>query len=267
MHIEEYLHERLLPHMIREACQRHDITYESFSDEWILRLSRGNTSRWICGYRFDLNPSAAGAVAQDKVAAYLALSAQNIPAIPHYLVRSMPGEMIDRTRLDSVLQPNAAVVSKPLIGNGGHDVRVQPNAAAAYDYIAAQAEPAWTISPHYEIRVETRYLMLDGDVLLAYEKYDPTVKNGLKLFNLSHGAKARTLTPEQLDGTAVQLAIQSCSTLGLRLAAVDIVTTADNEQYVLEVNDSISFEHYARQSNDHRDNARAVYEAIVTAMV
>lgn len=267
MQIGEYIYERLLPVIVKEICEQRSIAYRSFSDDWILRLKNDHVIRWIVGYKFDINSSAASAVAQDKVATYLTLEDAGIPSVPHYLVRSIPGEPLRKDAVKHQIPSGSKVVCKPLFGTGGHDVTFQDDIEQALQHIGSQPEPAWTISPHLDIRTEIRCIVLDGEPLLVFEKYDPTDRDGLKLFNLSHGAKARNTPLEAVDPEIIQLAKRAMDAISLRVAAVDIITTPDGNIMILEVNDGITLEHYGRASEENRKQVFAMYDAIVTRMM
>lgn len=55
----DYIAERLFPDFVRKAAGRQDISIASYSDDWVHVLTRGGMIRYINGYRFDLNHSAA----------------------------------------------------------------------------------------------------------------------------------------------------------------------------------------------------------------
>ncbi len=260
----EYIRDRLLPSSIQAACDRQAITYQAFSDDWVLKLSKGGRIFWVFGYKFDINPSAVSLIAQDKVATYLVLAEHNIPAVPHILARSLPGESINRAGLKA--QFTSDIVIKPLSGTGGRDVTRYADITEALTVIEASNEPAWAVSPYLNIEQETRCIVLDGDTILAYEKQQPEIINGLKFFNLSHGAIAVDVATEALATEVQQLARDTCKQLGLRLAAVDIVTLTDGTRLVLEVNDGFSMEYYARQSEQNKNRAISLYDTIVAAM-
>jgi biotin carboxylase len=259
-----YIAERLLPKVVREYCERAAITFHAYSDEWVLQLTKDDTKKWIVGYKFDLNNSAAGELAQDKVATYAALKANSIQAIPHYLVRSLPNELIHVQELHQLLNA-MPVVAKPLEGTGGRFVTRFESTDDALAMIRVSGEPAWALSPHYELETEYRLIMLDENILLSFEKTQPTFRGQLKLFNLGYGAVAKDIDSEMLPKLA-SLAQRVMDATALHLAAVDIVRTADGSLYVLEVNDGISVEHYSRQSDDFKQRAESVYANIVEVM-
>ncbi len=257
-----YIAERLLPQIVAAYCERTGLSCQVFSDEWVLRLARGETIRWVVGDNFDLNTAAASKVAQDKVATYAALSAASIAAAPHYLVRSLLQEPIHIRELHKELG-GVSVVAKPLRGVAGRGVNRFHTVDDALAMIRGSGEPAWALSPHYNLQSEYRLIMLDGELLLAYEKTNATDRAGLKLFNLSLGAVPMEIQNEGLLNELTGIARQVMHALALRLAAVDIVRMPDRLLKVLEVNDGITMEHYARYSAANRQRTIEIYETIV----
>jgi glutathione synthase/RimK-type ligase-like ATP-grasp enzyme len=265
MQMGPYIAERLMPKLIAAYCQRSGAGFQAFSDDWVLRLTRDGTTRWIVGYKFDVNRSAAGEVAQDKVATYTVLKAAGIEAIPHYLVRSLPHELIHVSNLHRILD-SIPVVAKPLEGTSGRDVTCFHTVDEALAMIRSSGEPAWAVSPHADLQAEYRLIMLDGTALLVYEKTQPTFRGDLKLFNLAYGAVAVDVADPDLVVQLSSIARQVMDATALRVAAVDIVRMPDGSLKVLEVNDGITMEHYARQSAQNKERTTDVYDAIVAAM-
>lgn len=260
-----YVRDRLLPKIVAAYCRRVGLGFRAFSDDWVLRLDKDGRICWIVGSKFDLNGSAAGEVAQDKVATAAALNAAGIAAVPHYLVRSLPLETIHAPELYRALG-DRAVVAKPLQGTAGRDVTKFVNVEAALSMIRTSGEPAWALSPYYDLQAEYRMIMLDGKVQLAYEKTRPTLRGELKLFNLGYGAVAVDLRSDALFDELQKVALAVMQTTALRLAAVDIVRLADGRLKVLEVNDGMSMEHYAQQSRQNEARVTQIYETIIAAM-
>lgn len=85
--------------------------------------------------------------------------------------------------------------------------------------------------------------------------------------NLGQGGTPRPVGEDDaLHPRLVELACRAARTLGIELAAVDVVDT-DGTLRVLEVNCGIMMESFARSSAENRARARGFYEAIVTAAV
>jgi len=264
MQIGEVLQERVMPSMVRRACAELGIQCHFFSDDWVARLKRGDKMAWIFGYKFDINASAAASLAQDKVATHLALKAAGIPSVQHLLARTYGMQMASLTEMVDFLPQGNSVVIKPLNGTGGRGIQRCEDVEQALAVIRDELEPAWTLSPYIDLIKETRLIVLDGAVLLAYEKRNPVIHDRMKFFNLCQGAKAVDIEPSPV---LHRMARQTCDALSLRIAAVDIVHTVSGDDLVLEVNDGIMTENYARQSPANAQRAKKVYEAIIARMM
>lgn len=253
---------RLLPELIKQACERHGIDYATFSDDWVLRLEKDDVVAWIVGYRFGLNDAASDRLADDKVAQYLALQRENIPCIEHYLVKSLESPAIKYDNLSS-LDPHLPYVVKPLNSSGGRDIRRYMNLQEALRSLDNDEREEWAISPCYQIVQEKRLIVLDKTVLLAYEKLDPTDRQGLRMFNLGLGARPRDCHITNEEKTLAVHAMHAC---GLRLGAVDIVTLDSGEQRVIEINSGIMTEYYARHSTANYEKAGHLYDLLVSEL-
>lgn len=254
----EFIIDRWMVGMLRDICQARGITFAAYSDDWLLELRAGNKVRRVLGYRFHLNDSVAASVAQDKVATYEVLAKAGIRAVKHVLVRTKVSHA-DR----QVMAGWQKIVIKPLVGTSGHGVRLFTSVDEAADHIEQSTILAWAAAPFIDIQREVRIIMLDGVPLLTYEK-QPVVIHGLKMFNLGLGATPKDIEPSE---ELVSLAKNSQHELGLRLSTVDIVEDTDGNVKVMEVNDSIMMEHYARHSPENKQRAIDVYSAIVDAMM
>jgi glutathione synthase/RimK-type ligase-like ATP-grasp enzyme len=265
MQTGEYKKNRLLPEAVRVACEHLGVEFTTYSSDWILKLSKAGKTVWIAGYKSDVNGAAASYLAQDKVGTYEVLRAAGIPAVPHVLVRPVPSEPTAIAALQHKFTDTQVVV-KPLNGTGGRGVRRYKHLEDALQFIDTAIEPAWAVCPYLDIRLETRLVVLNGEVVLVYEKHQPHLEHGVKFYNLSHGAHAVTIPNPDVSQELCRLAVTACEQMNLKLAAVDIVTLANGEQLVLEVNDGFSVEYYARQSAEDRERALKLYETIVAGL-
>lgn len=253
----QYILDRWMVGMIEDICRENGIAFVSYSDDWLLELNKDGVHRRIIGYKFDINSSAASSIAGDKVAAWQLLNGHAVPAVEHQLVRTKAGASDDWGTAGTKL------VIKPLDGTSGHAVALLAEPNDAFSYMADHPTiAAWTVAPYYDINSERRFIVLDDAVLLQYEKESKEI-NGLKMFNLGLGAKAKdTIATEEEQ----HLAIAAVRAVGLRLAAVDIIDTPLGYK-VLEVNDGIMMENYMRQSDANRMTAKHVYAQIIDKMM
>lgn len=258
-----YIKNRLFPKLVSQACQERGASVTAFSDDWILMIEKNRKKYWAVGYSFDLNATGASTVARDKVACYQVLRHEGVPAIEHYLLRSRGQHKLLVENIPSALT-NAPVVIKPLLGTGGVGVQKFGTAQLASEFVADDPHPDWALSPYHEIVSEVRLIICDQKILCAYEKIEPYEKDGLRYFNLGLGAKARDINPTD---EYVTLAYAAMSAIGLRVASVDIARQADDSLIVMEVNDGITMERYARQSSENLLTTTQVYENIVSKLL
>lgn len=258
---EKYVTDRLLPSYVAAACKKRGISYKSYSGDWILRLHKNTLTHWVYGYSFSCNSATAAANTSDKVATHLILSDNNLPSVAHILARTVTGTSLSSEDVKQL--GNLPVVIKPLHGTGGLDVMLFVNIQKAASFITASSQPSWAISPFIEIEKEVRVVILEKEVLLMYEKQQPFVRQGLKLFNLSHGAKAFTLEADATAAPIIALAKETMLALNLTLGAIDIVIDEQGKMRILEVNSGFSLERYARQSSENNNRAMNFYDTIV----
>lgn len=248
--------DRYLLSILNTVCARLGVGLATFSDGWIVEVTDKAKNRQIIGYRFDLNNAAASVIAQDKVAAHEMMKRSAVNSVPHYLYRR--GTMLHKPSKSTV-----KYVSKPLDGSGGNRVLLHENKRELDAFLKDSIGSTLAISPFIDIINETRLIILDDEVLFAYEK-TPVIINGLKMFNLSKGAIAKRVEASESHSVLSKRAIKS---IGLRLAAVDVVEDSTGTLYVMEVNDSISFERYCTQHSGELEYIEQVYEKIICSMM
>lgn len=257
MMLGEFIQDRWVVKLLRSIASERGLLFRSWSGDWIIEIGDGRNNCRVIGYRFPLNDSVAASIAQDKVATYGILSAYGVPAVPHELVRTK----VSRVNRES-MEKWERIVTKPLVGTSGHGVKMHDDVSEAISFIEQSSIQAWAVSPYVDIDTETRLIILDGKVLRAYEKR-PVVIDGLKMFNLGLGATAVDVDP---DDQLIDLAESAQSAMGLRLCAVDVVKLANGEVQVLEINDAIMMEHYARQSAENESRVKDVYRSILSTV-
>lgn len=252
----QYILDRWMVGIIEDICRERGIVCTSYSDDWVLELTKGDIKTRVFGYKFDLNDAATTAIAGDKVATYQLLQANDVPAVDHRLVRTKASENSGwETGLNRV-------VVKPLEGTSGHGISMLDSPESVPAYIEEHPSiAAWAVAPYEEIQTERRFIMLDGEILCQYEKI-PVEINSLRMFNLGLGAIAKH---SEAASDELRLATHALEVTGLRLAAVDVIKTPAGYK-ILEVNDGIMMENYMRQSPLNKEEATKVYTAIIDAL-
>lgn len=252
----EYIKDRLIVEMVEEACAEIGVEVHSFSDDWVLELRKNGSIGHVFGYKFGFNNAAAASIAQDKVAAYQVMASYGVNAVEHYLIRPSDDSLWDR------LPYREDIIIKPLTGTGGRGIERCSDTGVARRKIEKSEIDAWAMSPFYDIAREVRLIILDGDILLSYEKR-AVVEKGLRFFNLGKGATPVNYEPAL---SIQKLAVEAINAIGLRVGAVDIAMGKDGEVRVMEINDGIMMENFARHSEINKMMAREVYRTLVKRM-
>ena len=89
--------------IIQEICNEEKINYKFLSRDWIIMLEKEGKTRFVSGYKFDLNSQGTGIVADDKYALYEVLKEKNIPIIEHKIVYNKTN------KLDYAMGCNSAI--------------------------------------------------------------------------------------------------------------------------------------------------------------
>lgn len=257
MQTGEFIVNRLMVGIIRDICKARGIELRTYSDDWVLELTKDGATKRVIGYKFGLNDAASSGIAGDKVAAHLILKEAGLPSVPHVLLRVRTSSVPD------VLRKWDKIVVKPLDGSGGYGVTLFDRLDDAVDWIGSTDIQAWAAAPFIDIKREIRLVLLDQEALIVYEKQS-VERDGLRMFNLGLGATPKDIVP---DDELLALAAKAQAALGLRLSAVDVVETVSGERQVLEVNSGFMMEHYARFSPEYKQRTIEAYTAIVDAMM
>ncbi len=173
---------RQLIKIIREICTERGITLESYSYDWIIKLSRKDTVMFIYGYQFPLNDAAAELICGDKAALSAVLAGCGIPSAEHIFFMS-PSNMHyiggngNWLQLTELLSRHGRLVCKRNNGSGGNGVYIV-SGQAELERTAAEiyrSSRSMSVSPFYNILNEYRVIILNGAVRLIYKKILPHV--------------------------------------------------------------------------------------------
>jgi glutathione synthase/RimK-type ligase-like ATP-grasp enzyme len=174
--------DRQLIKIIRDICAEQGITLETYSYDWILKLTYNGSVMYIYGYQFPLNDAAAELICGDKAALSAVLAGCGIPAAEHEFFMSpsnihYTGGNGNWARLTGLLQRHGRLVCKRNNGSGGIGVYIvsgQPELELTVSEIF-RGSRSMSVSPFYDIINEFRVIMLDGNVRLIYKKIRPYV--------------------------------------------------------------------------------------------
>ncbi len=157
-----------------------------------------------------------------------------------------------------------------------------------------------SLCPYYDIENEYRTVVIDGKCELVYKKTRPvvigdgksTIKdllmefnneyfkeiNDEKLnkilgedvvfeydwrFNLAHGSKASLDIEGSLKNKIEQLSEAISKKIGLGFGSIDIIKTADNNLFVMEINSGVMMENFVKQVPDGYEIAKNIYKKVI----
>ena len=191
------------------------------------------------------------------------LSNSNVNTVPHYLLSSVMEREVHENSLNEHFKNYSELVLKPTRGSRGEGIARVSNSKDSLNHINNNFYVSWAASPFINIQREIRLVILEQSILIAYEKYDPVIINGLKMYNLNLGAKAKKISLNDVDNSHIELAKNAMKTIGLKLGAVDIIVNEQDDASVLEINSAFSLEHFALSTPEDRLTVLNFYEDVI----
>ena len=186
--------------IIKEICNELNIKYTFLSKDWVIMLEYKNKTRFLSGYKFDLNKHALGLILDDKYAMYDVLNYKYIPVIKHDIVYKYDNNNLYAKdckgleyakKLFSKYQEN--IVLKINNGTCGRDIYHVNNLddlINKYNKLMIKYSSI-SICPFYDVINEYRAILVNGQIKLLYKKINPrvvgdskkTIKELLQEFN------------------------------------------------------------------------------------
>jgi len=284
---------------INEICAEKNITIESLSQGYVLRLTKGSTRRTIYGPYWAINSAASDRIACDKCGCYALLNESGVPAIPHFLLShpvkrfGWTGDTGIWSQAIKLLNTHKTVVVKPNQGSNGNGVQLCENInqleAAVHSLFAAGADVA--VSPFYKIKNEYRVFFLNGECHFAYGK---TKNPDDWRHNLSQGATAFELTEQAAvplpEGSVAglclaerrglgqrpiimkqlsqlkTLASQAATAIDINFATVDVAEFENGEIVIMEINAGVQAKQLLEQLPHLRPIIKDIYAGAIRAM-
>ena len=237
-----------------EICKELNIKYKYLSKDWIIKLEKNNKTRFITGYKFDLNNHALGNIFDDKYAVYEVLKDENIKVIEHNIFYSKDNEAY--------------------YAQGCKDI----NLIKEYFYNHNNKVVIISYCPYYEALREYRIIVLNNSIKLIYQKIKPIVKgngtstikelliefnpyyfNDIELdstydrvlelnelyeydwkFNLSKGAISEVVDNKDTINDLTNIVNSITNKIDIGFASVDIIELPNKEYYVMEINSGVT---------------------------
>ena len=291
--------------IIKEICSELNIKYTFLSKDWIIMLEKNNKTKFISGYKFDLNSHAEGNCIDDKYAMYEVLKYKNIPVIEHRILYDEKNrepyarDSKDRKIVFDYFDKYKTIVLKSNTGTCGRDVYKIENKEEINEVLDKLFQKNFSISicPFYEIDNEYRAIVLNGEVKIIYSKERPIVYGDgkkllselLKEFNPSyhyHIDKDYVLNKDKKyiyswkhnlsNGSTINmnidnkeylinLAKNTAKSLNLVFGSVDIIRVKD-KYYILECNSGVMMDNLIKILPDGYNIAKNIYKEAILKM-
>lgn len=173
--------ERNLVKIIKEIAIENNVSYEGFSDDWVIKLTKNNKTYFICGFIFEDNNAAINGILKDKSALYQILTSHNIPAVEHIYFYRKLNDLInnydENNPLVDLFNKHGKLVLKNNTGTGGSDVFLVENIQELQEAASTLKSRfrKFTVCPYYNINHEWRVIMHNSKAQVVYEKIRPFV--------------------------------------------------------------------------------------------
>lgn len=175
---------KIFRNILKEICKEENIKYTYLSKDWIIALEKDQKTKFIAGYKFDLNCHSLGEVCDDKYATYEILKHFNLPVVEHNIVYRPNNKEKYAMGCNNVLyvkelfrKYNNSVVLKVNNGTCGYGVIHITNINNLEPYYLKLSSRSFSLSlsPFIDIENEYRAIVLENNVELIYKKELPVV--------------------------------------------------------------------------------------------
>ena len=169
--------DRMLVKIIKEIAMENNIDYNSFSDDWIIELSKKEKKCFIYGYVFETNPSSITYILKDKNALSEVLLSHGIPAVEHkYFYKKLSSMFSDfeseTNDVFSMFEKYKKLVVKNNTGTGGDGVYFVDTLEDLKNMCLKLKNKynSFSVCPFYNIDHEWRVILQNGTPKIIYEK-------------------------------------------------------------------------------------------------
>jgi glutathione synthase/RimK-type ligase-like ATP-grasp enzyme len=221
--------ERLLVEAVVGLAKEHGYGLTRLSHDWIMVVDTGTRRHTVFGYDIGLNRSTTLRVCNDKAASFDVLATAGVPMIEHRLFlepimhrfTGAPGNW--HGILKAFDDFSGDVVVKANEGTSGNDVhRIRDTAELErVVHLLLQSCRSIAVSPFTPLATEKRFVLLDGEFVLAYAKQRPSARGDGK--RTLRALAADAMSPGTAEGFAEWLADQSLQSLGRVPAAGELL--------------------------------------------
>lgn len=192
-----------LQRIIKQIALENDLSYEVLSCDLVIKLTKGNKTRYINGYKFGLNSHSLGLILDDKYATYELLNSLGISVCKHHILFRPTNHNSYAKNYNSFdycydlfLKYNKNVILKVnngTCGDGVYHITTKKELKKIYNHLL-KYNFSISLCPYYDIKNEYRVILLNNEIKIMYGKINPVViGNGkdklidlLKDFNINY---------------------------------------------------------------------------------
>ncbi|MEN9921038.1 MAG: hypothetical protein RLZZ517_16 [Candidatus Parcubacteria bacterium] len=261
---------RFFVEAIENAAREQGIETHWMSDSWICELKKGSQTSYIYGYNFPLNSATAWEVARDKTATSKVLIKNKIACVEHnvFIRPTFDSYKLKETHSDLVFE-YAEKIGYPLVckdncGAAGKNVFKVNSKQELKDTLSLvwKNSRGAALCSFYDIECEYRFFVLDGEVQFVFKKVLKSSEEWK--FNLNQGGEVVYETLEEIPWELYKMAVDAASALTLNLCSIDIIKLKGSASHlILEVNTSITTEHFSQISKAAKDVSLNLYKNIL----
>lgn len=291
--------------IIEEICKEQNIKINKMSDDWIIELNKDGITKYIIGYKFDLNSSCTSEICNDKYALFSILENSAIPVIKHDILfrnnEKKLSTIAEKLNYNLVLKPNNGTC-----GNNIFHITCKDEIIDAYRKMLHLGNVC--ICPFYNIKNEFRIIYLNGKTEHIYKKVKPIIvgdgkstikelllhfngeyykdeknfinkkyninyipKDGETIeyewrFNLSKGAIISEVNEDEKKDL-IKLASLAAEKINLKFGSIDIIKTMDNQYKIIEINSGVMMENLINLEKEGYKIAKNIYKKAMELML
>lgn len=260
---------RFFEEILKEICLEENIEMKVLSNGWMLEFFYLGNYYYTAGYDFGLNSSVVTKIIDDKVLTSVILTKNKIPHIHHlYLPQkkireNLNFETTEEEDFQNVLKElELPVVVKPINGKSGSKVffcDTYEEFIENTNFILETSNVA--VSKFYESEFEYRVYILNDRILFGYKK------NRVSSWqhNLSMGAIPTKLEPGEIQRLE-KIVTSVVEATNVKCGAIDFLDGKDGLK-VLEINNGISMDNFAKRSAEYRQLAKEAHRAYLSEVL
>lgn len=250
---------------IKEICDEKRIKFELLSKDWIMKLTKFNSSEYIVGAQFPINNSSSSLICTDKYAAFKVLTSSNIPILDSKLIYSnrikdYVSDLKNKDEWNEYFLQNEFVEIKNNLTRAEDKVYIVNNYNRAIDCLNEIFELNNTAVVRPFVNAESIFnvICLNKDVKLVFEQ-KRQIKYSSKVSIMEF------VKNERLKEELIKIALKVVNTIGINFASIDIIEF-HGELVVMEVSCNADIHERLDAFGDNKITLKNIYSNIIDIM-